>query len=42
MSRKHRVHLEERHRKPQTMLVGGLISCAILVLAVYLLTMPLG
>jgi hypothetical protein len=41
MSRKHRVHLEKRHEKPQAVLLGFLISCALLMLVVYLLTMPL-
>lgn len=42
MSRKHRVHLQRQHEKPQALLLGLLVSCAILMLAIGLLTMPMG
>jgi hypothetical protein len=42
MSRKHRLHLQRQHEKPQAVLLGLLVSCAFLMLAALLLTMPMG
>ncbi|RDI59127.1 hypothetical protein DES45_10438 [Microvirga subterranea] len=42
MSRKHRVHVQRQHERPQAILLGVLVSCAVLMLAAVLLTMPMG
>ena len=42
MSRKHRIHVQRQHERPQAVLLGVLVSCAVLMLAAVLLTMPMG
>lgn len=42
MSRKHRIHVQRQHERPQAILLGVLVSCAIVMLAAVLLTMPMG
>jgi hypothetical protein len=42
MSRKHRLHLQRQHERPQAVLLGLLVSCALLMLTAILLTIPMG